>query len=120
MSAEYDFYLAKGYGNIASESDFARLYREAACYLDKLTFGRSRVALAEENARDDVMNCMCAVAECLAEAEAEGAQVGVASENVDGYSVSFRSAEEAQFAQAAEIYRICRLYLPPEMLYRGV
>lgn len=122
MSAEYEFYLTNGYGNITSENNFIRFWREAACYVERITFGRSRAALCNENTRDAVMNCMCAATECLAGFEAADAalQTGVASENVDGYSVSYRSADELQSEKAAQILRICRLYLPPEMLYCGV
>ena len=123
MSEEFQYYFLTWRGSIiASEEDFTHLWREAACYVERITFGRSRAALCNENTRYAVMNCMCAVAECIAEFEAEGetAQTGVASENVDGYSVSYRSAEELQSDKAAKILRICRLYLPPEMMYCGV
>ncbi len=87
----------------------AQVYMDRAfLYLKRITLNR---ITAHEN-DNDIVIAISAVAEVLHEHTTRGA---VASENNDGYSVSFRDAD-----MYAEAYKTALEYLPPEMMNRSM
>lgn len=56
---------------------------------------------------EDILSCVCALAEIYA-----GCAAGVESEKVDGYEVHYSDFGEA-------LLHTARLYLPPVLMYRG-
>ena len=109
--ADWDYYLNEYKGTlIASREEFESLAVKATAYINKITFGRAKTAA--ETA--EVKNAVCAVCEVyqkLSERE------GVASENNDGYSVSY--SQESGFLSQS-LSGAARLHLPAELLYQGV
>ena len=90
-------------------ADKAHIYIDRAwLYLKRVTL--NRIAAYEDD--NDVAIAVSAVAEVLYEHTQRGT---VASENNDGYSVSFRNTD-----MYAEAYKTALEYLPPEILYRGM
>ena len=114
MTKEWEYYLTKKQGiSDMEESEFSRLWTVALKYIDKYTAGRA------DTENDDVMTCACAVIDCLARYENLAAPE-VAAESADGMSTTFRSATDVTWQKNAELAEICRLYLPKELLYRGL
>lgn len=90
-------------------ADKVHIYIDRAwLYLKRVTL--NRIAAYEEY--DDVAIAVSAVAEVLYEHTERGV---LASENNDGYSVSFRNTD-----MYTEAYKTALQYLPPEILYRGM
>ena len=78
---------------------------KAEAYINKITFGRIT------EVTDDIKNAVCAVCEVYA---AYDGREGIAGENNDGYSVTYKDDRERQLYEAA------RTFLPSELLYRGL
>lgn len=114
MTKEWEYYLTKKQGiSDMEESEFSRLWTVALKYIDKYTAGGA------DTENDDVMTCACAAVDCLARYENPAAPE-VAAESADGMSTTFRSATDVTWQKNAELAEICRLYLPKELLYRGL
>lgn len=105
------------YGNIESFEEFEMLYVEALRYINVITDGRSEKLSDSET----VIRCACRICKLLSDYNSDTAALGaVESETVDGYSVKYRSKTEVSEELNREIVRTCRMYLPQDMLYRGV
>lgn len=114
MTKEWEYYLTKKQGvSDMEESEFSRLWPVALKYIGKYTQDRA------DTENDDVMDCACAVLDCLARYENPAAPE-VAAESADGMSTTFHSATDVLKQKNAEIEEICKLYLPQELLYRGL
>lgn len=125
MYADYDFYRTEYHGALP-EAEFEQWAAKASLQIDRITTGRAASAPAwMERA---LALCCCALAEQLQAwaAQDEQTQGGtVASENVDGYSVSYRSEGEASSragSRRRELHNICADYLtcPINLMYTGV
>lgn len=114
MTKEWEYYLTKKQGiSDMEEGVFSRLWTVALKYIDRYTAGRA------DTENDDVMTCACAAVDCLARYENLAAPE-IAAESADGMSTTFRSATDITRQKNAELAEICRLYLPKELLYRGL
>lgn len=121
----WEFYITKWYvRDDITEELFVRYSDMAMAFINKITFGRAQRVI--DNADDGylsecIQRCVCAVVDCYMKYECEEATAqGITSENTDGYSVTYRSADELRIQKNLEAEELCRLYLPCELLYRGV
>lgn len=126
LYADYDYYQGAYHGALISADDWPHREREASAFIDRITFGRLRRGW---NVTTDVQNAVCTVAEKLqlldtqTAAQAQAARAaGIASENTDGYSVSFKTAAEAQQARNSALLDAASLWLPSDepLRYAGV
>lgn len=114
MTKEQEFYQNTWQGGHKfEEGEFARGWDAAVRYINKHTFE------AADEADSRVMKCACAIVDCL-EKYAGSAPPGLASESADGYSAAFRGSSDLMKEKNAEIEELCRLYLPKELLYKGL
>lgn len=106
MYADFTYYKNSFHGMKIPDSDsFTSVAAGGAAALDRLTFGR----LTQDT--PGAADAMCAVCETL---YTRASRDGIASESVDGYSVSYQ--EEGL---SAALRRAVRMYLAPKLLYRG-
>lgn len=124
MYADYAFYTGVWHGDMP-EAEFAKWAARAGLEIDRLTQGRA--AAAPEEMAQPLRLCCCGLADALRRADAADAatQGGtVASESVDGYSISYRGADASDRAadRRRELYSICAEYLtyPVNLMYTGV
>ena len=120
---DFPYYSENFLGTELSEEAFPRYAKRASAIVYQMTFGR----LADTpEIPDAVQDAVCAAAEQLHRADAarvtdeQGREL--ASENNDGYVVSFRSSTtaEAQEAQEAALVSVIRSYLANTgLLFRG-
>ena len=105
MTTSYDYYVTKYLGNaIQDEAEFMRLARMAELQIRHITAGKS-LEKAEK-----LQEAVCAVCELLQQDMGD-----VCAESVDGYSVTYQSTTITK-----RIEELLRLYLPIELLYKGV
>ncbi len=112
MYAEYGFYAA-AYGGtiITDEVTFRRIEQKAGAYLEQFTFGR--IVQADEKVRLAV----CEMADVLYQAEERTREhngLEIASENNDGYSVTYAGAKTSRYGSAElrkELYDTAYTYL---------
>ncbi len=105
MTKEREYYLTKWQGGTdICEEDFL---------IDKHTFSK---ACSDDEA---VMKCACAVVDCLGKYDSIAAPE-IAAESADDFSTTYRTTEDITKAKNEEIAEIIGLYLPRELLYRGL
>ena len=101
--ATYSYYAEK-YGGSLTKNEFNSQIMKACAHVRRITFGR-----ADSNSDlDEVKMAVCAVCDLLCQDDNRRKQYGgrnVASENIDGYSVSY--AQE-QTQTATESFLLCR------------
>lgn len=121
--ADYEFYKNEFKGTALTEEEFNASILEASAYINKITYQR----LKEDNAEitEEVKLATCAVAEIVYQQKGQEAcypQAAVSSENVDGYSVSYVSAESRLAGFESEKKNAASLYLPlsDPLRYAGV
>lgn len=116
--ATYTYYTKTYAGTMLSEERFTYYARKASALIDQFTFGRL-TSMRSPDIPDTVRDATCASAEKLASLDTEEGS-RIASENNDGYSVSYRDTGGADY-QNAEIYDLVETYLANTgLLYRGV
>ena len=124
--ADYTFYTDVYKGDMSAE-EFERWAAKADLQIDRFT--RSRAACAPESMKRALSLCCCAVADQLRAWQEQDARTQsglVASESVDGYSVSYRTNGAGQADRATErwleLYGICADHLtwPVNLMYTGV
>lgn len=124
--ADYTFYTEVYKGDMSAE-EFERWAAKAELQIDRFTSGRA--AGAPESMERALSLCCCAVADLLRAWHDQDARTQnglVASETVDGYSVSYRTNGTEQADRAAvrrrELHNICVDYLtwPVNLMYAGV
>ena len=107
----YEYYESSFLGTVIdSPSAFDSLVVRAQAYIERITFGRAK----QSSETDEVKKAICAVCEVYYQYDAHA---GVVSENNDGYSVTYSS--DGRFVEKL-LYETASLYLPAELLYRGV
>ena len=116
--ATYGYYTNDYFGTALTEQEFPKYARRASAEMDHVTFGRLS-KLPEELITDSIRDCMCDVAERMYHLEtAKGSDL--ASENNDGYSVSYRDTGGTD-TQKHEIHATIRTYLAVTgLMYRGI
>lgn len=121
--ANWDFYNGVWHGELTAQ-EFERWSSRASLEIDRVTHGRA--AGAPDTMTGALAQCCCELAEAMCrQDQAASASCGgaVASENVDGYSVSYReSAGSLDGAAQNTRMNICRKYLcrPVNLMYTGV
>ena len=121
--ANWVFYNRVWHGELTAQ-EFERWSTRASLEMDRVTNGKA--AGAPDTMTDALAQCCCELAEAMwQQDQAASASCGgaVASENVDGYSVTYRESSGGLDA-AAENTRlnIYRKYLccPVNLMYTGV
>lgn len=105
MIAAYEYYVNSYLGNqIRDEIEYLRLAGLAERYLKRFTANQAF------DITKDIQDAVCAVCDILA-----GDRGEINSEAVDGYSVTYQPSSLDK-----RIYDTLRLYLPQELLYRGI
>lgn len=108
LYTDYDFYTDSFMGiKIPDAAAFAPLERAAGGYIGCITGGDLSGYM------DSVKMAVCAVCEVMYDFDT-GA---VKSETNDGYSVTYTSDTREK---SARMYEAARMYLPDELLYRGL
>ena len=107
ITVDFDYYSNVYRGNLIPVSDFKKVITKALCYVDGLIFGR------EAGEREEsVKLAVCNVAELL---WLDNSRLGISSENADGYSVSYGSADVSK-----NIYDAVAVYLADSgLMYAG-
>lgn len=123
--ADYTFYTDVYKGDMSAE-EFERWAAKADLQIDRLTTGRA--ASAPESMERALSLCCCAVADQLRTWHDQDSRTQnglVASETVDGYSVSYRtngSEDDGTVSRRRELRNVCVDYLtwPINLMYTGV
>lgn len=105
--ADYAFYQNEYGGKKVSETEFKPLSLKASALVDQITFHR-----AEET--NEVKMAVCAAVDSLSIPGDDG---NIASENNDGYSVTYKAKTEQEIRTAA--VNAIRDFLPKELTNRG-
>ena len=100
-------YYKKNYkgADINDKDEFERYAKMAVGYINSV------INTDLEYKEEDISDCVCVLAERFYRSGDLG---NIKSESVDGYSVTYSS----DFGK--ELYEILKLYLPKELLYRGI
>lgn len=115
--ADYQYYTDEYCGTKLTENEFPKYAKRASAEIVHATFGRLE-KLETSQITDAIKDCMCDVAEKMKYFETS-AGAEVASENNDGYSVSYRDTSGAAYQQH-EILVTIRTYLAiTGYMYRG-
>lgn len=125
--ADYTFYQDTYRGSL-TEAEFDRWAARASLQIDQAT--QNRAASAPPTMERALALCCCTLTELLASWDAQDqATLGgsIASEDVDGYRVSYRGSNAAEQVDPAvrrrrEVHSICADHLchPVNLMYRGV
>lgn len=103
---DFDWYRDVYQGAEVDKESFYNLALKATKYIDKITFGRA------DEADENVKYAVCAVME---EMQKDLNRNGIAAESNDGYSISYIKNNGTE-----NLFKTAKLFLPPELLYRGV
>ena len=103
---DFDWYREVYQGTEIVENEFYNLALKATKYIDKITFGRA------DEADERVKYAVCATIDEMYKAES---RCGIAAESNDGYSISYIKNNGSE-----NLYAAAKLFLPPELLYKGV
>lgn len=123
LYADYNFYQTE-YGGTFTKEEFNKHILKASAHVRRITFGRADNFIDME----EVKYAACAVCDVLISGYRDrksnnGKQI--ASENTDGYSVSYvqekASDETLEELQNRKAYKAAEIYLEPiGLLYLGV
>lgn len=123
MYATYDDYTDFYGGTAIGESDWPRLERKAAAYLDQITYGRLRLCTRPP---DEARLAVCAVAEVV-QKEEKAVENALSSAEVksfsnDGYSETLAAPGEVRRHYEGEKREAASVYLPLShpLRYAGV
>ena len=109
--ATYEFYTDEYGGTAVKDSDFTRLATKASRYIDKLTFGRTAALTSHP---PEVSQAVCALCDYYVQVGEN--RTGKSSESIGDYSVTYASRK----TETAEVRSLVEMYLPRELLYKGV
>lgn len=102
---DYSFYQQEYGGTKVTEAEFKPLVRKASALAERMTFGRG-------TDMPEWKTAVCAAVDLLSEENGN-----LASENNDGYAVTYRTRTERETEEA--VCRTIRLFLPEELTNRG-
>ena len=106
MNITYEFYTEEYQGTAISDSEeFLSIALKAEYYIKEITFGNI------EEFEYEVNLAVCAVCDVL-----KNDAGNIISENNDGYSVTYNKDRSLM----SDVYAAASLYLPDELLYRGI
>lgn len=124
MYADYEYYIrmfCQGEEPIIDASSWAKLATMASKEIDRYTYGRLKHGAA---VTEDVKNAVCAVAEVYWTVDSErlSQPVGIKSESVGSYSVSYTEQETFEKAKQDRIRLAIDQWLPRSdpLRYAGV
>ncbi|MEG1752496.1 MAG: hypothetical protein RR234_01145 [Christensenella sp.] len=121
MFANYDYYITAYGGVIIPEAQFLKSEAKAAALIGELSFSRAGTL---SFVPEDIKLAACAGAEIFYKYDKALSELslGIKSESVDGYSVSFENAENVLEACKGEATSAIAIYLPRshKLRYRGV
>lgn len=106
--ADYNYYKDVYVGTLAADEYTSRAER-ASDYIDFVTFGRA------PSDADEVKKCCCALVDNMHHYDNGG---GKASENIDGYSVSYVAGVSKTESRSESMYSTALQYLM-QYMYRG-
>lgn len=113
--ADYAYYTKNYLGTEITAEKFGPNILVASALIDRLTFGRiQRLDAVPE----PVKRAACAAAECLYQNEVRASRE-IASENNDGYSVTYATGGTQKDATANAVAKIRSFLAPTGLLYRG-
>ena len=105
----FDYYQNVFLGSdIRSKKVFEKLELYALSYIDKITFGR--ISFMTES----IKCAVCSVCEALYK---QSERSGIKQEANDGYSVTYAEKNGGEFS---DIYMAASVFLPAELLYKGI
>ncbi|MBQ2897870.1 MAG: hypothetical protein IJE46_06090 [Clostridia bacterium] len=105
----FDYYKNVFLGSeITSQKTFEKLERYALSYIDKITFGR--ITYMSES----IKCAVCSVCEALFK---QNARSGIKQETNDSYSVTYLENSSGEFS---DLYMSASVFLPSELLYKGI
>lgn len=115
---DYSYY-AEEYGGIFTEKEFNSQIVKACAHVRRITFGR-----ADSNSdMEEVKLAVCAVCDLLCEDDNRRKQYGgrnIASENIDGYSVSYVQEQTVDDTTEGvirkKVYQVAEVFLGPTRL----
>jgi len=128
MYVDFTYYKDSFGGTTIPETSFITLERKARVFMDNITFNRLQAdaTLIVANVKD----CLCDIMECnfnLDQKELETDGNIIASESVDGHSVSYaisdveKNTVDRSQLNKARYYNIAKEYLSnTDLLYRGI
>mgnify|MGYP004543739961 CR=1 FL=1 len=119
MKVDYSFYVENFGGSQVPERAWLSLELKAEKRLEYFSFGRTGTAgdWSEQDWEQDAKYAICEMAEAMQKREARG---NIASENNDGYSVSYQT-EQTEEEFESRLYQIASTYLMSSgLLYMGV
>ncbi len=106
IMTDYLYYKKNYKGDVINDkTDFEKYEKRAA------QFVRSVINTEAQYDENELYDCICAIAEQLCE---NGEFRSIKSETTDGYSVTYSDSLKKH------LYELLRLYLPKELLYRGL
>lgn len=113
---------------IGSEAEFTNVKLRVDAMLRSFTQGRFEdYSAKDEAAADTAVYILCeSYYKALKQSAEETEHVGIASENVDGYSVSYSRSSGSDTTDVnsksfqQSMYVMARMYLPAYLFYRGV
>lgn len=108
--ADYTFYQTEYGGTELTEEQFNANITKACATVDEFTHGRIQrnTTLID----DDVKKAACALCEMVTADKDNESSVNIASENVDGLSVSYRNDSERRAAYHERVNAVISPYLP--------
>lgn len=113
--ADYKYYTDTYKGVVLDTASFERYARNATVYIKMLTFNR----VDDSNIPDEVKMCCCEVAEKNYEAD-KSRHVGISSEKVGDYSVTYENNANIDMKLAKDCNEIIQKWLlMTGLLYRG-
>lgn len=117
--ATYAYYVGTYGGNSIPESEFPKYAKKASAEIDHVTFGRLK-RKTDDEIPDEVRDAVCDVAERMHKISTIEEEGNYASENNDGYSVSYRDIGDS-ISQQRDIHTTIRTYLAVTgLMFRGV
>lgn len=108
--ADYTFYTSEYLGSAIAEADFDRLALRASEEIDHITFERA-AAVTDTDTIILIKKATCAVAETLQTIEKAGGAVGVQSERVGNYSVTYAEGSPMQQTKDDQVRMAAVIYL---------
>lgn len=107
----YEEYVSLG-GKVDIDS-FPTLLLDCEIYLDKITMSKINNTPFTPSIKRLMVKCI----EVLQENNEADASISSYSDGIE--SISYNTTELGEKPTESKIYSLCRLYLPPELMYRG-
>jgi len=117
--ADFTYYATSYLGTAIAESDFPQLALRASAVIDQITFGRAATETVAATIVK-IKNAMCAVAEEIQTAEADGNIDGIVAETVGSHSVTYAETATKQLTARDKYSYAAQLYLGDTgLMFRG-